>query len=218
VSVILLVRHGQASWGSDDYDQLSDFGVEQAKMVGKSLADRGVRPALLVSGSMRRHLQTCDGAKFGSGWTHEVDVDPGWNEFDPQQVLEVHEPPETAGAEMSKQEFQSWFETATDRWISGDYDEEYDESFTHFTTRVSEAFGRLSQRLGPSETAVVFTSGGPVSWVAAALLGGGAALWTKLNPVTVNSSVTKLIVGGRGTTLVGFNDHGHLEPDSITYR
>ena len=60
-----------------------------------------------------------------------------------------------------------------------------------------------------------------MSWVAASLLAGGADLWTQLNPVTVNSSVTKIVVGRRGATLVSFNDHSHLEAAGgghITYR
>ena len=83
------------------------------------------------------------------------------------------------------------------------------------------ALRRTVERLEPSRTAVVITSGGPISWVAASLLGAGADVWTRLNPVTVNSSVTKVVVGRRGATLVSFNDHTHLEgPDSalLSYR
>ncbi len=36
---IYLVRHGQASFGSADYDQLSTLGAEQAQMLGGSLDD-----------------------------------------------------------------------------------------------------------------------------------------------------------------------------------
>ena len=73
---------------------------------------------------------------------------------------------------------------------------------------------------------MVFTSGGPVSWVAAALLAGGpdeidpaaARIWASLNRVVVNSSVTKVVHGSRGSTLVSFNEHVHLEGDVLTYR
>jgi hypothetical protein len=68
---------------------------------------------------------------------------------------------------------------------------------------------------------VVFTSGGPIAWTVSALLDGGTAVWTALNPVVVNASVTKVVVGRRGTTLVSFNDHSHLEaPDAglLSYR
>ena len=76
------------------------------------------------------------------------------------------------------------------------------------------ALRRTVDRLEPSQTAVVVTSGGPVSWVAATparrrLPRSGR----RLNPVTVNSSVTKVVVGRRGATLVSFNDHSHLEGD-----
>ena len=43
-------------------------------------------------------------------------------------------------------------------------------------------------------------------------------MWMRLNPVTINASVAKVVVGARGTTLVSLNDHGHLEPDHVTYR
>ena len=67
----------------------------------------------------------------------------------------------------------------------------------------------------------MLTSGGPVAWVAASLLGSSADVWSRLNPVTVNASVTKVVVGRRGATLVSFNDHSHLEgADSplVSYR
>jgi broad specificity phosphatase PhoE len=87
--------------------------------------------------------------------------------------------------------------------------------------RVEAALRRTIDRLEANRTAVVFTSGGPVAWVVAALLDRGAHLWTQLNPVTVNSSVSKVVVGRRGATLVSFNDHSHLEAAGsglITYR
>jgi hypothetical protein len=43
-------------------------------------------------------------------------------------------------------------------------------------------------------------------------------MWMRLNPVMINTSVTKVVVGSTGTTLVSVNDHSHLEPDRVTYR
>ena len=60
MSQVLLVRHGQASWGSDDYDVLSDLGERQSRMLGEALAARGVVPDLVVRGAMRRHRQTAE--------------------------------------------------------------------------------------------------------------------------------------------------------------
>ena len=221
MSVVLLVRHGQASWGAADYDVLSGTGHQQAERLGAALAARGVRPELVVSGAMRRHRETAQDLSDGAGWVAATAEDPGWNEFDHRQMLELHPRRVGRDEELTRAEFQRWFEEATHRWAGGRHAEEYDESFADFGARVDAALHRLLDRLGPSQTAVVCTSGGPVSWVAASLLAGGADLWAQLNPVTVNASVTKVVVGRRGATLVSFNDHSHLEAADgglVTYR
>jgi broad specificity phosphatase PhoE len=218
VGLILLVRHGQASWGAADYDNLSEVGHEQSAITGRALAHRGLSPDRIVTGTMRRHRQTADGAIRAAGWSTEVHADEGWNEFDHVQMLEVHGAPDDSGDQMTRQQFDAWFDAATERWTSGQYDQDYDEPFFAFTSRVESALRRTASGLGSGEVAVVLTSGGPISWVAATLLGGGIDMWMRLNPVTINASVAKVVVGARGTTLVSLNDHSHLEPDHVTYR
>jgi broad specificity phosphatase PhoE len=213
MGVLLLVRHGQASWGSADYDRLSEEGLVQSRLLGAALAARGVRPSMLLSGTMRRHRETLHAVVDGAGWTASGDADAAWDEFDHEQVLAVHGPPESSPE--SREAFQAWFEDAMRRWAGGAEAASYDEPFGAFCARVEDALARLS---GTGGTAVVCTSGGPISWVAARLLGGGTDTWMRLNPVVVNASVTKLVSGRRGTTLVTFNDHAHLEPDHVTYR
>jgi broad specificity phosphatase PhoE len=221
MSAVLLVRHGQASWGAADYDVLSEAGEEQSRILGATLAARGPVPAVLVRGAMNRHRQTAAGVLDGAGWTADVVEDAGWNEFDHQQMLELHPAGAEGAGEMTRVQFQEWFEEATWRWTGGEFADEYDESFDQFGHRVDAALRRTAESLGPKQLAVVFTSGGPVAWVAASLLDGGAQLWSRLNPVTINASVTKVVVGRRGSTLVSFNDHSHLEgvdASLITYR
>ena len=221
MSQILLVRHGQASWGSDDYDVLSPLGEKQSHVLGEALAARGIVPDLVVRGAMRRHRQTAEQAAAGAGWSTEIVEDGGWNEFDHVQMLSMHPASYGEGEELSRAEFQKWFEEAMLRWTGGDYDEDYDESFAAFGARVDAALRRTVERLEPDQTAVVFTSGGPISWTATSLLGGATEIWTQLNPVTVNSSVSKVVVGRRGATMVSFNEHSHLEAAGdgfITYR
>ena len=219
MSLLLLVRHGQASFGSADYDRLSALGEEQSRLLGASLAARGVRPDLVLRGSMRRHRQTTAAAVAGAGWRADVVEDPDWDEFDHLSTL--------TGAELfEEREEEAYgdrvvrFEATIDRWASGHHDDDYRETFPQFQQRVGAAAQRALDRLGPRETAVVFTSGGPVSWVATTLVEGGPPTWARLAKVVVNSSVSKVLAGRRGPTLVSFNDHSHLEPDPglITYR
>jgi broad specificity phosphatase PhoE len=222
VSRILLVRHGQASFGAADYDNLSGTGHEQSRVLGRALSARGVNADVVVAGEMVRHDQTAAGVLEGAGWTADVSVDAGWNEFDHLQVLTVHDQPATAEGESEKAAFQRWFEEATRRWTSGEHDEAYDESFAAFTSRVGAALARLADSLSHRGTAVVLTSGGPVAWACATLLADTPAartdLWLRLNPVSVNTGTSTVIRGSRGTTLVSFNAHDHLSPDLITYR
>lgn len=222
MGVLLLVRHGQASWGAADYDNLSDVGHDQAAITGRALAARGVVPDRVVTGTMRRHRQSAEAAIDAAGWGAPVTTDDGWNEFDHVQMLEIHGAPDDGAAggdgQMTRQQFDAWFDAATERWTSGQYDEDYDEPFFKFTSRVESALRRTASGLGSGDVAVVLTSGGPISWVAATLLGGGIDMWMRLNPVVINGSVAKVVIGARGTTLVSLNDHSHLEPDHVTYR
>ena len=219
---LLLVRHGQASWDAEDYDVLSETGWEQSRVLGRALAARGIEPDLVVRGEMRRHRETAEGCVAELGVSVEVQVDPGWDEFDHVAMLAAHPAP-FEGRSPSKEEFQAWFEQATDRWTSGLHDEEYAESFAAFTQRVDDAVRRTAESVG-SGTALVLSSGGPVSWAAASLLaddvGVAGRLWRRLNPVCVNSGVTRVVTGRRGLTLVTFNGHAHLDGRDglLTYR
>src|SRR3954469_7561219 len=222
---VLLVRHGQASWDSDDYDVLSPTGWEQSRLLGRALAERGIFPGAVVTGGMRRHAETAEACLGELGSSVVPESDPGGDEFDHVAMLSAHPAP-LGGRRPSKAEFQEWFEGATDRWTGGSHDDEYSESFAGFASRVDSALRRTALRLSEegAGTVLVFTSGGPIAWSVASLLADepevARRLWRRLNPVCVNSGVTRLVTGRRGTTLVPFNGHAHLDgvPDVLTYR
>jgi broad specificity phosphatase PhoE len=217
VSVIYLIRHAQASFGARDYDKLSPLGEEQAARLASTLSE--VRADVVVSGSMRRHQQTASLA----GFTAEVDA--GYDEFDHQEVLVALKPAYKRHAVMvadlartgnPRRAFQEVFSAATERWIDGG--DGYAETFQAFCDRSEAAVRRTAERLGKSESALVFTSGGPIAAVVGRLLSGGDGLWTKLNPVTINTAITKVVSGRSGLTVVSYNEHVHLGADLLTYR
>lgn len=221
MGLVLLVRHAQASWGAEDYDVLSETGHEQSALLGRSLAARGLVPDVVVTGSMRRHRETAQVCADAAGWELRAEIHPGWDEYDHVEVLAKVPPPHEG--ELGAREVQTWVEAGTDRWTGGAYDD-YAEPFADFTDRVEGALGSLGDTLGASlggsGTALVVTSGGPVSWVTASLLGGGVPLWRRLNPVCANTGVTRVVLGRRGRTLVSFNEHSHLDgaAGALTYR
>jgi broad specificity phosphatase PhoE len=217
VAVIYLIRHAQASFGARNYDKLSEFGEQQATRLGQTLAQ--VKPELVMSGSMHRHQQTASLAGF------TAEVDPGFNEFDHQEVLVAHKPAykrhtvmvaDLARTGNPKRAFQDVFTAATQRWIDGG--DGYTETFQAFCDRSEAAVRRTAERLGTSQTALVITSGGPIAAVVSRLLSGGNGLWAKLNPVTINTAITKVVSGRGGLTVVSYNEHVHVGADLLTYR
>lgn len=86
---LLLVRHGQASFGKNDYDNLSERGHEQAFLLGQSLAQRGIRPERIVCGTMKRHRQTVAEIAAGAGW----DLSPATAASDDAAAPEKSEKP-----------------------------------------------------------------------------------------------------------------------------
>ncbi len=207
---ILLVRHGQASWGAADYDVLSPQGEKQAEAVGRSLAE--LTPDVVVHGSMQRQRRTAEIAATAAGWGAVPRLDERWNEMDHVAVLAAQ--PQDFDGEPDRQQFQAWFEAATTRWTSGDHDGEYAESFPVFRERVAAGLADLAG----ARTAVVVTSGGPISAVVTDLLHGDLATYGRLAPVVINASVSTVVAGRRGLTLVSFNEHRHLPGDLLTYR
>lgn len=236
MSVVLLVRHGQASFGKRDYDALSDRGHEQARVLGRSLAGRGVVPALVVRGELRRHRETAEGvleglASAAPGAEVPVLVDAGWDEFDFEHVVTAMKPLYRSRLLMKAdlamrggaEEFQKVFEAATDRWLAGDNDEDYHEPFSMFAERVGQALRRAVEHTddpGREGPVLVVSSGGPIAVAASELLVGDTSLWGPLTKVAVNTGVTKIVSGRRGVTLTTYNEHAHLEHDRslLTYR
>ncbi len=223
MGVLLLVRHGQASFGAEDYDVLSETGWAQGRLLGRYLSETGVRPTALVRGAMRRHAETMEAMVVGGGWEGpEVVEDADLDELDHLEVLARD--PEAPDTELDRRAFQLAFERATRRWSSGVHDHEYGESFADFLTRTSAGLGRAAALAGSGETVAVVTSGGVIGAIAARLVDPAAGpaslarIWERFNTVVVNTGVTRLVVGATGQRLLTFNEHPHLAGDHLTYR
>lgn len=217
MGVVILVRHGQASFGADDYDVLSESGWEQGRRLGEWFAAQGIEPTVVIRGGMRRHRETAEAA----GWVEAV-TDPAWDEFDHLAVVAAY--PDVPPGELDRRAFQRAFEQATARWTGGGFDEEYVEPWPAFRDRVMAGLQRAQEQAGPGGTVVVVSSGGPIAAAAAALLdpdaddAGFARLWARLNTVTVNASYSRVVVGSTGSRLLTFNEHPHLAGPLVTYR
>ena len=227
MGMVLLVRHGQASFGATDYDVLSETGVAQSERLGAWLAEARVEPTALLHGAMRRQRDTAIAMVDGAGWSLDLEPDDGWNEFDHLGVV-ARGVDAAAGArraasttESDRRTFQRAFEEAAARWCGGEFDHEYDESWPTFVRRVAAALERACTRDGVT---VVVSSGGPIALACASLVDPAATArelpkpWNAFNTVCVNTGVTRVIAGSTGRRMLTFNEHSHLTRDQVTYR
>lgn len=217
MSVLYLVRHGQASFGTDDYDRLSDLGKEQSRITGRFLASQGLEPDRIIHGEMLRQRQTAEGLLAGLRRDIDAHVDTGWNEYAAWELTGVLTDLDPRAQHDSKI-FQGELERGAARWASGEHDEDYTETYNQFTSRVERALADAVAAMESGQSTIVVSSAGAIAWTAARLIGGGFDQWMAFNRVTINTGITKIITGRGGTSLISFNDHGHQDPKNATYR
>ena len=82
---LLVIRHGQASFGAENYDVLSEVGLEQSRLAGAALREAGWVPDRLVTGTLERQKQTL----AGMGFAEAPEEHPGFNEYDFHDLLRV---------------------------------------------------------------------------------------------------------------------------------
>ena len=90
--VIYLIRHGQASFGAENYDALSDHGWEQSRVLGRHLREQNLGVPRVLCGAMRRHRETAEAALQALNLPVEWHTDGGFNEYDHQSLMRVHWP------------------------------------------------------------------------------------------------------------------------------
>ncbi len=206
---VIVVRHGQASFGAEDYDVLSPTGQEQARRLGESLAH--LQPDLVVHGSLVRQRDTARILAEAAGWSTDRHEDERWNELDQfAQFASIETMPDESDAAT----FQRWYEDSMSRWSNGEHDDDYTESYADFHDRSAAALDAVAD----AGTVVAVSSGGPISALVTRLLDGGPATYARLLPTTVNTGMTRIVSGRRGLTLVSYNEHHHLGDDLLTYR
>ena len=226
---VLLIRHGQASFGTADYDRLSTLGEEQSRRLGRWLKQAGKVPDLVVVGPLRRHAHTADLCVEAAGVTAPRITVTGLDEFEHEEVLARHRPDlashdallaELARLDDPHRAFQRMFAEAVARWTSGEFDHEYVRSWTVFRGAVMEGLQALAAQ--DVRTIWAFTSGGPIAVIINALVGAPVADTFSLSWPLANTSTSRISIGAQRHSLISYNSWPHLEGadsrDLITYR
>ncbi|KAA0983864.1 histidine phosphatase family protein [Pseudomonas sp. ANT_J28] len=233
---IYLIRHGQASFGADDYDVLSPTGIRQAEVLGQHLADLGISFDRCLSGDLRRQQHTANSALeqlAAAGLPVPVlEIDSAFNEFDADAVIRALLPamlpdePEALhilrNAAQNRGEFQRIFALIIERWLAGTYHTPGLESWLEFVERVQAGLQRILESADNTQKIAVFTSGGTITALLHLITQMPAKQAFELNWQIVNTSLNLLKFRGREVALSSFNSHAHLQllktPELITFR
>nr|WP_314579767.1 histidine phosphatase family protein [uncultured Pseudomonas sp.] len=233
---IYLIRHGQASFGADDYDVLSPTGFRQAEVLGAHLAQLGLQFDRCIAGSLFRQRHTAQTAMAqldAAGLiAPALETDQAFNEFDAEAVIRALLPamlpdePEALdvmrNAAHNRAEFQRLFALIIGRWLGGEHDTPALQSWLAFVEQVQAGLDRILDTAGPSDHIAVFTSGGTITALLHLITQMPAPQAFELNWQIVNTSLNHLKFRGREVSLASFNSHAHLQlmkaPELITYR
>jgi broad specificity phosphatase PhoE len=216
---LVLVRHGQASFGADDYDKLSELGWRQSRWLGEYFRERNAVFDLVLRGSLRRHAETLQGIAEGMGIALPGGEDARLNEYDSHALLRAHL---KGGALPSSDDRRAHFRILREAmyaWTDGTLAGHPHEPFAEFRGRVLAALQVL--REGKAKRALVVSSGGPISTILAEVLGMPLRGVVDLNLQTRNTGISELQVGANRIHCVSFNNVPHLDrPDragALTY-
>ncbi len=236
MSELILVRHGQASFGAESYDKLSPKGVEQARILAQHWEALGERFDHIYSGNLLRQRETAQELlSLVNGKPEASEQLAGFNEYNGDPLIQTHLRDEREAGNGSEQltwpirderQFQKVFEVATARWIRGDLDPRDDiEGFEHwadFKFRVYSAMDEVMARHANGSRVIISTSGGVIAMALQRVLNFPDEHVIATNWMVRNSSVTRIIYGNGKLSLTQFNNLAHLEsPENkhkITYR
>jgi broad specificity phosphatase PhoE len=239
MSVLTLVRHGQASLFAKDYDQLSSTGEQQARALGAYWAAHSIRIDAVYCGPRVRHRRFMElvaetFAEQGGRWPEPVHIGE-LDEFDlegfTKQLMPVLVERDPEFAELRQEfaectvdserdrHFQNLFEFVIRHWQSTDTLEGGIETWSAFRSRVAGVMARMRQDAARSSRTVAFTSGGVIGCTLQHALGVDDTRMRELSWRIRNASLTDFVFTGDRFTLDAFNLVPHLTaPELLTYR
>ena len=236
MSNIYMVRHGQASFGKENYDQLSEKGRKQCGILTEYLIRTGLSFDAVYAGGMTRQKDTAR-EMSATYRAHdrslpELCVMTEFNEYSSRDIIMAHirdvareEPGLKADLErlyVDKKAFQRVFEKIMTRWITGDADKPGVVRWQDFRERVQSGLRKIMADNGRKKKILICTSGGPISAAVQMALGLSDEKALRIAWHLLNTSMTAFVYDGDRMELTAFNNAAHLEllNDSgwITYR
>lgn len=211
MGTLYLVRHGQASFGAEDYDQLSPLGRQQSVRLGEYFASKGLTFDAAITGTLRRQAQTFEGIAQGAGLTLLPQQREGLNEYDSEAVIgAIH--PTKLEKPTSPEQYRHHFRLLRDgltQWMAGVVSPRGMPDYAQWRQRIIDALDHVRQT--SEGNVLMVSSGGPISTAVGHVLGTSAETTIELNLRIRNSSVTEFAFTPKRHMLVTYNTLPHLD-------
>jgi broad specificity phosphatase PhoE len=212
MGTLYLVRHGQASFGAADYDQLSELGTRQCQALGRWFAERGITFEAVLRGTLKRHLQSLAAIAEGFGSELPAALEwPGLNEYDSHAVVKAvrSEPlPKPDTPEAYREHFRA-LRDGLQAWMAAQTQPDGMPSYAAFVAGVNGALDHVRQQ--HQGHVLMVSSGGPISTAVGQVLGTGATTTIELNLRIRNSALTEFAFTPKRHMLVSYNHLPHLD-------
>ncbi len=211
MGTLYLVRHGQASFGADDYDQLSPLGQQQSARLGAYFREKGLHFNSVLTGTLRRQQQTYASIQEGGDFDLEALEWPGLNEFDSEAVIATVHPHKLERPD-SPERYRHHFRLLRDgltQWMNGVVSPKGMPSYREFRHGVISALDHV--RKNCDGNVLLVSSGGPIATAVGHVLGTAPETTIELNMRIRNSAITEFAFNPKRHTLVTYNTLPHLE-------
>jgi broad specificity phosphatase PhoE len=229
MGVIYVVRHGQAAFGTENYDQLTEIGFAQTRLLGAYFARRKIRFDAVFTGTLRRQIETADAIleSHPESSASAREIIPGLDEYKPEAILTAFtgEAPVMMAAAAARRDpvvVREHFRLLREALLAWAEDRTQPVDMMPFAEFQDGAVGALiaaRQRFADGSVLVV-SSGGAIGAMVAQVLNAPAATAVHLNLRIRNSSLTEFASTPRRHHLVSFNGLAHLDTGDaslITY-
>src|SRR5260370_2638426 len=239
MSRLFLVRHAQASFLQENYDELSALGETQGRLLGEYWARRNVVFDRACTGPCVRQKDTAklmsdEYGKAGLNFPAPL-VLPEFDEYQGEAVLarglprlleinarirELHrEFQSSAGSGEQRANFQKLFEAVITEWVRGAIPLPGVETSSEFCSRVNLGLSKILANGGRGERVAIVTSGGPIAVAMQRALNLSPQHTLQVSWMSRNSSWSEFLYAGDRFTLSAFNNHAHLDDAAmLTYR
>lgn len=212
MAFVYLVRHGQASFLANDYDQLSARGRAQAGLLGALWREQGPPFDAVWTGTLRRHEQTLAALSEELPGLPPPQATPALNEYDAEALLRALQPAPVRPPKDTAEGYRAYFvhlRQALGQWMDGALAPPELGTFVAF--RQALVHWLQQQQDGTERRVLVVSSGGPISTLVGHVLGVTPATMVDLNFQMRNTAVSTLLASRSRCQLLSFNELPHLQ-------